>query len=237
MCTISLTAILNQSDGFILTSNRDEAAERATFPPGFYTEEDTRLLFPKDSVAGGSWVGASSKKRVLCLMNGEFKPHKRKPEYRKSRGLVLKDWLMAEDIESEIKNYDLLGIEEFTVIIADWSRKLFFAEFVWDGSEKHFKKLEQKPQIWSSSPLYSLEMKKLRKDWFDNFQQQKDISAENLWEFHHSAGTGNKEIDLIIDRGFLKTKSISQIIYQSGVLKFIYEDLQNKKITRKEWQF
>ena len=237
MCTISLTTNLDQEDGFILTSNRDEAAERETHVPHFYTERDTRLLFPKDSVGGGSWIGASSKKRVLCLMNGGFKPHKRKPEYRKSRGLVLKDWLIAEDIEKEIKDYELTNIEEFTVIIADWSKEMFFAEFVWDGSKKYFKKLEQQPQIWSSSPLYSSEMKKLRENWFDDFQQKRDISADNLWEFHHSAGKGDKEVDLIIDRGFLKTKSISQIIYKSGVLKFIYEDLQDKKITRKEWRF
>lgn len=237
MCTISLTTNLDQEDGFILTSNRDEAAERETHVPHFYVERDTRLLFPKDSVGGGSWIGASSKKRVLCLMNGGFKPHKRKPEYRKSRGLVLKDWLIAEDIEKEIKDYELTNIEEFTVIIADWSKEMFFAEFVWDGSKKYFKKLEQQPQIWSSSPLYSSEMKKLRENWFDDFQQKRDISADNLWEFHHSAGKGDKEVDLIIDRGFLKTKSISQIIYKSGVLKFIYEDLQDKKITRKEWRF
>lgn len=237
MCTISLTTNSGREGGFILTSNRDEATDRKTYVPNFYTEGNTRLLFPKDSVGGGSWIGASSKKRVLCLMNGGFEPHKRKPKYRKSRGLVLKDWLIAEDIEKEIQDYELTDIEEFTVIIADWSKEMFFAEFVWDGSKKHFKKLEQQPQIWSSSPLYSSEMKKLRENWFDDFLQKKDVSVENLWEFHHSAGKGDKEVDLIIDRGFLKTKSISQIIYQDGVLKFIYEDLQKDKITRKEWRF
>ncbi len=235
MCTISLTPHFANANGFILTSNRDEASDRETFPPAFLSEKDTKLLFPQDAVAGGSWIGVSEKRRVLCLMNGGFVSHKREDSYRKSRGLVLKDWLVAHNIESEIENYNLKDIEPFTVVIADWSSGLFFAEFVWDGKEKYFRKLPFQPQIWSSSPLYTSEMKKLREDWFSTFQKEKDLSAENLWEFHHSAGKGDKEIDLIIDRGFLKTKSISQIEFLPGRLIFKYEDLEKGEITRKEF--
>lgn len=235
MCTISLTTHPENPDGFILTSNRDEASERKTFPPDFKTENNRILLFPEDAVAGGSWIGVSDRKRVLCLMNGGFIAHKREDAYRMSRGLVLKDWLIAENIETEIQNYNLKDIEPFTVVIADWSSKLFFAEFVWDGSQKHFKKLPLYPQIWSSSPLYTSEMKKLRESWFSAFQKQKALSVANLWEFHHSAGKGDKEVDLIIDRGFLKTKSISQIEFLPGNLNFKYEDLQKEKISNKDF--
>ncbi len=235
MCTISLTPHPKNSNGFVLTSNRDEAIERETYPPDFKTEKDTLLLFPEDAVAGGSWMGVSEKKRVLCLMNGGFEAHKREDSYRKSRGVVLKDWLIAENIKTEIENYNLKNIEPFTVVIVDWSSGLFFAEFVWDGKGKHFKDLPLQPQIWSSSPLYTSEMKKLREEWFSSFQNEKGISAENLWEFHHSAGKGDKEIDLIIDRGFLKTKSISQIEFLSGKLNFIYEDLEKEKVMIKEF--
>ncbi|PRX44860.1 NRDE family protein [Salegentibacter salegens] len=235
MCTISLTPHLKDSTGFILTSNRDEASERETYSPHFKTEKETLLLFPEDAVAGGSWIGVSEQKRVLCLMNGGFEAHKREVSYRKSRGVVLKDWLIAENIKTEIEHYNLYNIEPFTVVIADWSLDLFFAEFVWDGKEKHFKDLPLQPQIWSSSPLYTSEMKKFREEWFSKFQKQKNLSAKNLWEFHHSAGKGDKEVDLIIDRGFLKTKSISQVAFLPGKLKFKYEDLQKSEITNQEF--
>ncbi|MBZ9632034.1 NRDE family protein [Salegentibacter sp. LM13S] len=235
MCTISLTPHPKNSNGFVLTSNRDEATERQTYPPDFKTENKTLLLFPEDAVAGGSWIGVSEKKRVLCLMNGGFKAHKREDSYRKSRGVVLRDWLIAENIKTEIENYNLKNIEPFTVVIVDWSSVLFFAEFVWDGKQKHFKELAIQPQIWSSSPLYTSEMKKLREEWFSKLQKEKNLSAENLWEFHHSAGKGDKEIDLIIDRGFLKTKSISQVEFLHGKLKFKYEDLEKEKVTIKEF--
>ncbi|TDN81810.1 transport and Golgi organization protein 2 [Salegentibacter sp. 24] len=235
MCTISLTPVLGNSNGFILTSNRDEASQRQTFPPDFKLVNGTRLLFPEDAVAGGSWIGLSEKKRVLCLMNGGFIAHKRRENYRKSRGVVLKDWLVADTIKSEIENYNLDNIEPFTLIIADWSSGLFFAEFVWDGEVKHFKELPPEPHIWSSSPLYTSAMKKLREKWFSELKHKKSLSAENLWEFHHKAGQGDKEVDLIIDRGFLKTKSISQVEFLAGKLKFIYEDLEKGKITRTEF--
>jgi len=236
MCTISLTPHIDNPNGFILTSNRDEANERETYPPDFKTKDGTRMLFPEDAVAGGSWIGVSEKKRVLCLMNGGFVSHKREESYRKSRGLVLKDWLMFDSIETEIENYNLKNIEPFTVVIADWSSGLFFAEFVWDGKEKHFKKLKFQSQIWSSSPLYTSAVKKLREEWFSTFRKEKNLSAENLWEFHHSAGKGDKEIDLIIDRGFLKTKSISQIEFLPGKLVFKYEDLQKEQVLSKEFK-
>ena len=78
-------------------------------------------------------------------------------------------------------------------------------------------------------------MKKLREEWFSKFQKERNLSAENLWEFHHSAGEGDKEKDLIIDRGFLKTKSISQIEFLPGKLNFKYEDLEQGKISNKEF--
>ena len=236
MCTVSLIPHPENQHGFILTSNRDEASDRKTFMPDFKTEKGQKLLFPEDAVAGGSWIGASQRKRVLCLMNGGFVKHKRKNYYRRSRGLVLKDWLLAGNIEKEIEIYDLRDIEPFTVVIADWSKDLFFAEFVWDASQKHFKKLPLKPQIWSSSPLYNSEMKDLRKTWFEDFQNRQNLSAKNIWDFHHAAGENNKKVGLIMDRGFVKTKSVSQIEFLPGKLTFKYEDLEKNQLEIKEFQ-
>jgi len=52
MCTV--TFIPQGNNNFILTSNRDEAIGRKTLPPDFYDIEDTKMLFPRDAVAGGS---------------------------------------------------------------------------------------------------------------------------------------------------------------------------------------
>lgn len=229
MCTISLVPSVSIPGNFVLTSNRDEAVGRKTIPPEVEIIDDISILLPKDEVAGGSWIGASSQKRVLCLMNGGFKPHNRANFYKKSRGVILKELLIVNDILKSIADYDFKGIEAFTLIFADWSTDLRFFELVWDEREKHLKRLENKPQIWSSSPLYSEEMKKMRERWFSKIQD--DLTAENILNFHHTGGIGDKNIDLVVDRGFLKTQSISQLKVDSRNVNFWYKDLNTSEVT------
>lgn len=236
MCTISLVFISDDIPAFILTSNRDEAPGRKTLSPNFYTVNNSRLLFPKDAVAGGTWIGLSENKRVVCLMNGGFESHIREGNYRVSRGVVVKDILAAEDPLVEINSYNFEGIEPFTLILGDWKQELYFYELVWDGNKPHLKKLALENHIWSSSPLYTSEMKKLRETWFEEFQQKQNLTPESLWEFHHTAGVGNKNSYLIMDRGFIKTKSITQIIKTSEKTIMIYEDLQKKEISEKDFK-
>lgn len=235
MCTISLVPLNIEENSFVLTFNRDEAINRGTLAPDFEEINGSRLIMPRDKKAGGTWIGGSTHKRVVCLMNGEFKPHQRKENYRLSRGIIVKNFLSAEKGVSAIEDYNLNGVEAFTLILADWKEGLDFFEVVWDEKKKHFRKLEAKPQIWSSSPLYSEDMKKRREDWFKDIQG--DLGAEKLLDFHQNAGVGDKEQDLIIDRGFLKTQSISQIITQTSKINFWYKDLASSEIMEKRLEF
>lgn len=230
MCTVTVIPFPEMLNGFILTSNRDEAGSRETLPPDLYRDKEVDLLYPKDKVAGGTWIGASSQRRVICLLNGGFEDHQRNPPYRQSRGVVVQDLLGAPKLVDTINAYDLYNIEPFTIIAADWQNGLDFIEFVWDGDRKHVRHLDHKSHLWSSSPLYSSEIKKLREEWFAEFQNKGPISAEGIWEFHHSAGTGDKNTDVIMDRGFIKTQSITQIIYDGKEVKMIYEELKTGNI-------
>ena len=229
MCTVTLATKPHFDSGFILTSNRDEAANRIALPPKFYTENGIKMLYPKDKLAGGTWIGISDKKRIICLLNGEFKPHERSDSYRMSRGVVVKDLLSAKIIDIEVEKYNLNNIEPFTVVAVDWNSELRFIELVWDGTKKHYKDLELKPHIWSSSPLYSSEMKQMRTGWFTDFLQKQDLSAEAMWKFHTSAGIGNPEIDVIMDREFVKTQNISQFEYDKNKTLMRYMDLKNRE--------
>ena len=228
MCTVTL--IPTQENDFILTSNRDEAINRKTLQPEFYQVNNTRMLFPKDAVAGGTWIGISDKNTMICLLNGAFEIHERLLSYRQSRGVVVKDLLGSDDLRKAILNYDLTGIEPFTIIAANWKSDLELFELVWDGKEKHFKTLEKKTYIWSSSTLYTQEMKKTRKKWFREFKEQNTMTSEALLDFHKNAGVGNKNIDLQIDRGSLKTRSITQVVKNDEELMMRYENLQEKEV-------
>lgn len=237
MCTITLFPLFGKTNGFVLTSNRDEVTTRHTLPPEFSELSGRRMLFPKDSVAGGTWIGVSDQNRLVCLMNGGFEKHQRADSYRQSRGIVVKDLLAAETSDEFLQSYNFFGIEPFTIVMVDWKEQLHFAQVVWDGQQLHRKQLPLKEHIWSSSPLYSPAMREMRRTWLQNWIKKKGLSAESMLKFHHQAGIGDKELDLIIDRGFLKTQSISQVIFDGKEIDFLYEDLNSKKSYRENWNF
>jgi len=229
MCTV--TIIPKGDYDFIITSNRDEAPNRASIKPELYVFEDTKMLFPKDEFSQGTWIGVSSKNRMLCVLNGGFVFHERKPNYRLSRGIVLKELLASDDIIDAIDHYDFYDIEPFTLVIADWSKSLKFMELVWDGTQKHLKNLIKEPKIWSSSTLYTETMKNERHSWFEDFKSENVLNAESLFEFHYSAGSGNEEYGVIIDRGFVKTTSITQIEKTGDLVTMRYDDLKQSDIS------
>lgn len=228
MCTVTL--IPTTKNNFILTSNRDEAINRKTLPPEFYTVDRTRMLFPKDAVAGGTWIGVSDQQTMICLLNGGFEIHERAISYRQSRGVVVKDLLGAEHLQKAIETYDCKGIEPFTMVAVNWKTDLLLQELVWDGQNKHIRILDHDTHIWSSSTLYTSRAKAERVKWFDRFQREEELTKDTILNFHKNAGVGDKNMDLQIDRGFLKTRSITQVVKSDEELSMRHENLQNKDV-------
>ncbi|GAB1857688.1 NRDE family protein [Flavobacteriaceae bacterium MHTCC 0001] len=228
MCTVTIFPTKN--DGFVLTSNRDEAPNRVSISPEIYTMGSTKLLYPKDEVSGGTWIGVSETNRLVCVLNGGYKKHERRPDYRKSRGLVAKDFLIAERIEHTIATYDFKDIEPFTIIIADWNFALKFFELVWDGHLAHFTELPLEPKIWSSATLYSEVMKQEREHWFQTFMAENKLNKDAALTFHKTAGSGNTDYGVIMDRGQVKTTSITQVEFQNNAVMMRYENLLKNNI-------
>ncbi|MFT5249258.1 MAG: hypothetical protein ACI93P_000983 [bacterium] len=225
MCTVSF--IPKANGDFILTSNRDESPNRSTILPGFYQLNDTRLLFPKDEIAGGTWIGASDEKRLICLLNGGFEAHIPKDVYRLSRGVIVKNLLTVKDALAEIDLIDLSDIEPFTIILVEFSKGLKLYELVWDGENKCFSEKELKPIIWSSSLLYSKEIKFKREKWFSEFiKNNVNPNQNNILSFHKNAGEGIEKSNIVMNRGFVRTKSITLFEKAGNIELMRYEDLQ-----------
>ncbi|MFI1745560.1 NRDE family protein [Thalassobellus sediminis] len=231
MCTV--TVIPKGKNDFVLTSNRDEDPNRISLPPNFYDIEDTTLLFPKDELSGGTWIGVGEKNRLICVLNGGFGIHERKAAYRMSRGIVAKDFMIADSILKTVEVYDFDDIEPFTIVIADWNDTLKFYELVWDGEKKYFTKLPLEPKIWSSSTLYNVSMRKERLQWFEDFKTVNALNASSLLTFHKTAGNGNDDYGVVMNRGFVKTTSITQVEKQGDAIKMHYESFHNNLVTSK----
>lgn len=152
-----------------------------------------------------------------------------------SRGIIVTDLLTSQNAVSAIETYDFKDIEPFTIVMVEWNEELRLYELVWDGVISHFSEKPLAPYIWSSSPLYSEALKKKRERWFSEFIfNNLQPSEADLLEFHKTAGDGNLESDIVMDRGFVKTKSITQFSkFESACLR--YEDLQTNQITQHDF--
>ena len=226
MCTVTYLPLGNND--FILTSNRDEDPNRKTIPPKEYDEEGVKLTYPKDELAGGTWIGLSEKKRLICLLNGGFTKHQRAESYRMSRGVIVKQLLKVDNPVEIINHFDFDGIEPFTIVLVDWKQDLNAYELVWDGEQKHFEALGDAPKIWSSSTLYDEEMKQLRRDWFaDWLEEYKDFTQEDILAFHQDETKGNSEISLKMKRTRVETVSVTSISKKEDNVGLQYLDFVN----------
>lgn len=231
MCTVTYLPL--GENNFILTSNRDESPIRKTLPPEKYLEDGVQLVFPKDELAGGTWIGMSEKKRLVCLLNGGFENHQRNECYKMSRGIIVKNLLTTEDPQEYINIFNFNEIEPFTIILVDWNDYLKAFQFVWDGNKKHFEELQQEPAIWSSSPLYNKEVQKQRKWWFKDWLLKREKFTQNsILEFHEMTGKGNSATDIKMKRPFIETVSITSVKKENEEVTVIYKDIKTNKVSK-----
>lgn len=224
MCTVTLYC--HSETEFVLTSNRDESPNRTSVPPDFYEEDGVRLLYPKDQVAGGTWIGVADQNRAVCLINGAFGPYDIHHDYPKSRGNVVKAMLIADDVELTMRTMDLSGVAPFTLVVVDWSKALTIYQWIWDGQATYLKVLPKGVYIWSSAMLYDAQMRSERHTWFETFKATYALSARSLLAFHTSKTTP-KTHGIVMDRGVVKTTSITQITKTDHNLVMYYKDLLN----------
>ncbi len=229
MCTVTYVPI---KEGFFLTSNRDESIKRAAVEwPCLKKFPGYNLLYPRDLKGNGTWIAADDKNRVICLLNGAFKPHIRKKNYRISRGLVVLDLFEYSSIDEFQEAYNLNDIEPFTLVIF-WDQELM--EFRWDGVRKHRKRIsDTKPYIWSSVTLYNPEMTVSREAWFKQWLEKPGkIDRNKVISFHTSENTDNAEINIKMKRANVQTLSITSVMSIGGNISAVYNDLTTGIISK-----
>ena len=183
MCTV---LFIPSNGRYLFVSLRDEDPFRAKANnPQIYEGENYRYLAPVDPKAGGTWAGINSYGNVMILLNGGFEKHKPAGQYRKSRGLIVKELLQSVYPVVEWSLMDMGGIEPYTLIT--WSENNLF-QLVWDGHSKHRMILDtQQPAIWSSATLYTPEAKEKRSQLFDQWvHDQPFIDHKTVMKFFQS---------------------------------------------------
>ncbi len=232
MCTV--TYIPKGINEFILTQNRDESPKRSAHNLVKVKRNNKEILFPQDSGAGGTWIAISDSNQLVSILNGAFAKHKHLPPYRKSRGIMALDFFDYSDVEQFFQSYNFEEMEPFTMVIFD-DGKLF--DFRWDGRYMFIEELDaDEMHLWASSTLYSKEAKKKRKKWFAEWQKDRtDFSQTAILNFHRTAGDGDPENDLVMNRSNLvRTTSITSIIKTRTNSEMYFSDLLNGKEIKDE---
>ncbi|HEY6900872.1 MAG TPA: hypothetical protein VI233_09530 [Puia sp.] len=209
MCTV--TFIPDGPDVCHLTSNRDEHRGRArALPPRRYGN----ATYPKDPVAGGSWIALTQKGDAGILLNGAFIKHRRRPPYRKSRGLVFLDIIRADNPLGHWGHIDLEDIEPFTLVLYIQKKLL---ECRWDGQHRHLRELETtRPHIWSSVTLYDEAARIHRERLLAQWYMHEKVSTDSILTLHRSAAI----------HGEIATASITSLRIGRRNTKLRYDDTQ-----------
>ncbi|ANW96964.1 hypothetical protein AXE80_12045 [Wenyingzhuangia fucanilytica] len=229
MCTVTYVP---SKKGFVFTSNRDEQKSRKTIAPSSYVEDGASLFYPKDEVAGGTWIGVAEHKRLVCLLNGGFVYHDPTIKFPKSRGVVVKSILTSKNLLNTLNTIDLNGVAPFTLIVVDWNNTSNIYELVWCRKEKKLTELSvEQPYIWSSSTLYTAEVKIQREEWFKKnlLALSADIKQKVL-EFHQDENLGNQEISPKMKRDVVETVSTTMVIKNKEALLMEYHDYVNQEV-------
>lgn len=226
MCTVSF---VNSNDKIIITSNRDEQIVRPSIEPKNYLINDKNIFFPKDTKAGGTWYAIDEDANVVVLLNGASEKHQWNPPYRKSRGKIVVDLISCKSAIAAWHEIDLNQIEPFTLVLFQ-SQKLY--QLRWDGNQKETVELDvNQNYVWSSSTLYSKEIRDQREEWFYTFiDTNPEVSEVEMFHFHKYTETENTEHGLVINRNdTLKTLSITQTVIEKNRINLIHHDLMEKK--------
>lgn len=225
MCTVTFVP---QQSGYILTSSRDEKNIRPTVFPQSYSINGKQLYFPKDEIAGGTWIATDHKNKTACLLNGAFENHQKQTNYRKSRGLILLESFSFNTITDFVKEVCLEKIEPFTLLLIDNKSELRFTELRWDGKQKNIKDIDvTTPHIWSSATLYDKVIRTKREEWFDKLiHQNNPLTGTILQQFHLTKKNNETANDIVMKReNGLQTVSISQLIVTNTQKEFVYFDI------------
>ncbi len=230
MCTV---IYIPKENAFNFVSLRDENPGRPkAIQPEILNLEEQTVLTPIDTVGQGTWIGVSTLKNVVILLNGGKKNHTKKSTYLKSRGLIVKELLGSISPIIDWAMINLNDIEPFTLVV--FSDEHLF-ELIWDGQEKHRQLLDKyKAHIWSSSTLYSDDKKTIRKEKFENWiAMNPPITKLSVLDFFKAYN--DDENGFLINRNSkIKNVSYSFIDLNNSTAKYDYYDLLDYKHYSKE---
>lgn len=234
MCTVSLIAVEAPHPGLRIVCNRDELRTRPpASPPRWHTlPSGERGLWPTDTKAGGTWLGASERGLVLALLNYNPKHGLPTPLFppRQSRGLIIPSLITAKsvaEVARTLSRMDFSLFPGFRLLAIDppkapatsnaphntasnLSTYPAVLEATWNGRELGMTKLPPGPMCFASSGLGDHRALP-RLDVFKRLVLEGGRTAEAQDEFHAHTWPAQPEISVMMSREDARTVSITTV--------------------------
>lgn len=229
MCTVTY---YRNKHKIILTSSRDEQPSRSTLPPVVEKINNQNVCFPKDTVAGGSWIAVSEKQTWACLLNGAESHGLITQSFPDSRGQIVLNFFRHDDSESFIESIQKLSVAPYTLLLFDKSKTNPLIQIQWNGTSIITKEIDDsKPFIRSSSTLYDAVQKQKRLSWYHKWLDKYDHhNEESLSHFHRFGHSEDASENILMKRNGIQTISISQIVLDDTMVSFTYDDILKNKV-------
>ncbi len=138
VCTLTLAWQVFEEAPVVVAANRDEQLHRESEPPA-RRDWETPTVAPRDSEAGGTWLGYNEHGLLVAITNRWID---RDLDSERSRGLLVRDALQYERAEDAIRyverELDERSYDGFNLLAADAGAALLVE---WDG-RPHIRNLD-----------------------------------------------------------------------------------------------
>lgn len=133
MCTIALAWRVLEDTPVAVAANRDESLDRESLPPRRLAS-DPETVAPQDDEAGGTWIGVTERGLFVAITNRWTAEGPPDLPAERSRGLLVRDALGANDADAAVELVREAVREEayagFNLLVADADRAAYLE---WDG--------------------------------------------------------------------------------------------------------
>lgn len=217
MCTVSW---LHSDSGYQLLCNRDERNTRkVATAPALHERDGVRFIAPLDGDHGGTWIATNEHGLTLALVNG-VRPLEPSP---RSRGYLLMTLASAgslNEVAARIGQANLLLYAPFTLVVLQPKHPA--ALFEWDASRLTTNMNAEDRMPLASSSFDPEGVRTYRQKEFQRFQTAGKLTAETLFTFHQSHGSGPSAYSTCMHRSDAQTVSFTWVDVTEHDVHFFY---------------
>jgi uncharacterized protein with NRDE domain len=219
MCTLSIIPLrIDGQLGMRVVVNRDESHDRPqAVPPRWRSLDHTpelRAIWPTDPQAGGTWVGASERGLVLCLLNRNLEPAPLLPANMVSRGAIIPrviDAGTADEAIARVEELALSAFAPFRLVAAHVGASgVTVRSATWNLEDLELDSSHVAPVCFASSGLGDSKVSR-RVELFRELLADDGPTREAQDRFHAHVWPARRELSVMMHREDARTVSVTRV--------------------------